>query len=142
MSVLYCFVQADNERDAQNLIDYLVERDLLPISDFTPGRNPTYSELRHAFDQLSDYKVEYHVTAQEWYVAFETGEGIQAALWSIDWDQHGVGNENSRARFYWQGGVEGILPVAQKLAPVCGVITIVSGIHPDNFTFVLPDQAT
>jgi hypothetical protein len=137
MSVLYSFVQADTEEDAQDLISYFAQEGILPSPDFKPGRTPTYAELRQAFDKTDGYKIEYDVTDQHWDVWFESPDGIRTWL-AGRWKEGSVRDENSTANFFWKGGTEEMIPVAEKLADICGVITMVSGSDPNNFTFVFP----
>lgn len=139
MGIVQFFLQADDDEEVREMIDWLREGGLLPTPDFKPGRTPTYAELREALDQMKGFKIEYVVTDQHWDAHFDTPDGVNVWLYSENWDDHPTKDENKPCEICWKNTPEvAALPFIQTLANICGTITISNDTDLNELVFVYP----
>jgi hypothetical protein len=139
MSVLYGTLQAHNDYKSEDIMSLLADEGITPPPGFKPGRFPTPTEMRNALESLNNTKITYDVnsdTAEKynWQASVECDE-MYVLISSVDF----TGNENVPVHFYYQGYVQLITAILQKLTPVCGAFIFFSDSDPFNMTFILPE---
>jgi hypothetical protein len=140
VGTFYFFLQADDEKAAEDMLAWLKRDELLPTPDFKPGRTPTYAEIRRVLDQMGGYKIAYHVSQETWDVNIDSIDETWAWLFGYDWKNVSAQGENALAHVSWKGWIEVVQPIAQKLANICGTITISNDSDPNDVIFVYPNE--
>lgn len=130
MGTLFGFVN-----ESEEYMEYARQQNLLPSPDFQFGRLPTYGELKEILGGLPEYKVEY---AEHDIYLFLKGQEVAALRVPL----HKPRNDSRTVDFYWKYSSEGVMPLIQAIANVCGTIVISNDSNPDDLVFVYPNIAS
>ena len=114
-------------------IEYMKELNLLP-DDFEFGRLPTYGELKQILSRLPQYKVEY--ADHDIYLS-QNGQEVAALRVPLDHPR----DDSGLIDFYWKYTSEGLMPLIQAIANICGAMVIFNDSNPEGLVFVYPNTS-
>jgi hypothetical protein len=122
MGVAYNVISAGSVHQYPFAVECLERFDMVPPTSSTSSRNPSPLELRAVLDDLSDYRIEYIVSQDNWQALVEATTGLRlfrpnTLVCVVDFQ----GDEAMPHIFYFEKGDPKLnIYIVERLSRVCG----------------------